>query len=210
MRQLAFGALLVWALAGDAKAQPRDATTGAPAGATLRPAAFAAHATFTKYCVECHGADRPKAGLDIGRLIERTSEAAVGERADAWVGIARMLETRQMPPDDADRFPSDAERSAVGDWIRSSLDAYDAAYGGDPGRVTVRRLTSAEYAYAIRDLTGVEIEVGVDASSDAVGGEGFANFGDVQFVQDATVERYLEAAPRVADHAVVGSGPKKF
>ena len=76
--------------------------------------------------------------------------------------------------------------------------------------MTVRRLTSAEYAYAIRDLTGVDVKVGIDASSDAVGGEGFANFGDVQFVQDATVERYLEAARQVADHAVIGSGPLAF
>jgi hypothetical protein len=74
----------------------------------------------------------------------------------------------------------------------------------------VRRLTSAEYAYAIADLTGVDIRTGIDASSDAVGGEGFANFGDVQFMQDATVERYLEAAKLVADHAVVGSGPLGF
>ena len=74
----------------------------------------------------------------------------------------------------------------------------------------MRRLTSAEYAYAIRDLTGVDIKVGVDASSDAVGGEGFANFGDVQFVQDASVERYLEAAKQVADHAVIGAGPLDF
>ena len=50
--------------------------------------------------------------------------------------------------------------------------------------MTVRRLTSAEYAYAIRDLTGIDIKVGIDASSDSVGGEGFTNFGDVQFVQD--------------------------
>ena len=71
-------------------------------------------------------------------------------------------------------------------------------------------MTSAEYAYAIRDLTGVEVKVGVDASSDSVGGEGFANFGDVQFVQDAVVERYLEAAKQVADHAVIGSGPLAF
>jgi len=210
MRLLGLGALFVWALAGEAKAQPRDATTGVPPGATSQPTAFAPHATFTKYCVECHGADRPKAGLDIGRLIERSSEAAVAERADAWVGVARMLETRQMPPEDADRFPSDAERAAAASWIRASLDAYEAAHGGEPGRVTVRRLTSAEYAYAIRDLTGVDVKVGVDASSDSVGGEGFANFGDVQFVQDATVERYLEAARQVADHAVIGSGPLAF
>ena len=138
------------------------------------------------------------------------SDTAVGEQADAWVGMARMLETRQMPPDDADTFPGDAERAAAAHWIRTSLDAYDAAHGGDPGRVTVRRLTSAEYAYAIRDLTGVDVKVGIDASSDAVGGEGFANFGAVQSVQDATVERYLEAARQVADHATIGSGPLSF
>ncbi len=76
--------------------------------------------------------------------------------------------------------------------------------------MTVRRLTSSEYAYAVRDLTGVDIKAGLDASSDAVGGEGFLNFGSVQFVQDASIERYLEAAKRVADHAVVGAGPLEF
>ena len=139
------------------------------------------------------------------------SPTAVGEQADAWLGIARMLETRQMPPpEDADDFPTDAERSATAAWIKASLDTYEAAHGGEPGRVTVRRLTSAEYAYAIRDLTGIDVKVGIDASSDSVGGEGFANFGDVQFVQDAIVERYLEAAKQVADHAVIGAGPLSF
>ena len=51
---------------------------------------------------------------------------------------------------------------------------------------------------------------GVDASGDSVGGEGFTNFGDVQFVQDASLERYLESAKAVADHAVVGAGPLRF
>ena len=76
--------------------------------------------------------------------------------------------------------------------------------------MTVRRLTSAEYAYAIRDLTGIDVKVGIDASSDSVGGEGFTNFGDVQFVQDESIERYLEAAKLVGDHAVIGAGPLEF
>jgi hypothetical protein len=115
-----------------------------------------------------------------------------------------------MPPEDADATPSDAQRAAAIAWIRSALAQYDARHAGEPGRVTVRRLTSAEYAYAIRDLTGIDIKTGVDASSDAVGGEGFANFGDVQFVQDTTVERYREAERQVADHAVIGAGPLGF
>ena len=212
MKHLGLGALLLWALASDTSAQPRGlATTGPVAGALAASAASATHQTLTRYCAECHGADRPKAGLNIGRVIEQMSPTAVGEQADAWLGIARMLETRQMPPpEDADDFPTDAERTATAAWIKASLDTYEAAHGGEPGRVTVRRLTSAEYAYAIRDLTGVDVRVGVDASTDSVGGEGFANFGDVQSVQDATVERYLEAARQVADHAVIGSGPLAF
>ena len=115
-----------------------------------------------------------------------------------------------MPPLDADAQPSDAERASAAAWIRSSLKTYETEHAGEPGRVTVRRLTSAEYAYAIRDLTGIDIKVGIDASSDSVGGEGFANFGDVQFVHDESIERYLEAAKQVADHAVIGAGPVEF
>ena len=105
-----------------------------------------------------------------------------------------MIETREMPPEDkAELFPTDAERAATTSWIRSSLRKYQAAHAGEPGRVTVRRLTSAEYLYAIRDLTGIDIKVGVDASSDSVGGK-ITNFGDVQFVQD-TVSSAISRQP---------------
>ncbi|MEP7340851.1 MAG: DUF1592 domain-containing protein, partial [Acidobacteriota bacterium] len=83
-------------------------------------------------------------------------------------------------------------------------------HDGDPGPVTVRRLTSGEYAYTIKDLTGLDLNVGIDSASDSVGGEGFTNFGDVQFMQDANLERYLGAAKLIADHAVIGSGPLGF
>ena len=43
-----------------------------------------------------------------------------------------------------------------------------------------------------------------------MGGEGFTNFGDVQFMQDAGMERYLDVAKRIADHAVIGAGPIEF
>ncbi len=171
----------------------------------------AAAATFEKYCSDCHTGARAKANIDFDKLTERMTPAGVAEKADIWDDVVLMLESRDMPPpDDADDFPTDAERASAVAWIRTSLGEYDAQHAGDPGRVTVRRLTSAEYAYAIRDLTGVDIKTGIDASSDSVGGEGFANFGDVQSVQDAQVEHYLEAAKQIADHAVIGSGPLGF
>ena len=162
--------------------------------------------TFQKYCFECHGEKKPEAGLSIAKLVEGLS---IGADADNWEKMAEMLDGGMMPPLDAEQ-PTDAERAAAAAWIRSSLKAYETEHAGAPGRVTVRRLTSAEYGYAIRDLTGVDVKVGIDTSSDSVGGEGFANFGDVQFVQDETIERYLEAAKLVADHAVIGAGPLEF
>ena len=148
-----------------------------------------------------------EAGLSLEKLVRQFS---IADQWQEWEKVADMLEGGMMPPLDADAHPSDAERSATAVWIRDSLKAYEADHAGEPGPVTVRRLTSAEYAYALRDLTGVDIKVGIDASSDSVGGEGFANFGDVQFVQDETVERYLEAAKLVGDYAVIGAGPLEF
>jgi len=182
-----------------------SAQSGAPRRGT--PPAATPPQTFQKYCFECHGTAKPEAGLSIKRLV---SEPSIGVQPESWEKMAEMLETGMMPPLEASDQPTDGERTAAAAWIRASLKAYETEHAGDPGRVTVRRLTSAEYAYAIRDLTGVEIKVGVDASSDSVGGEGFTNFGDVQFVQDENVERYLEAAKQVADHALVGAGPLAF
>ena len=230
------GALLVVVLVSVISAQSRsgpvapvvDATAPAPRpGASARggvalarkhparsapaaPDATAASGILREYCVDCHGKGKPKGGVSIARLLDQPTPDGVAAGWEHWLAIADRLETRQMPPEDADAFPTEAQRAETVAWIRAAFDSYDAQHAGEPGRVTVRRLTSAEYAYAIADLTRVDIKVGVDASSDAVGGEGFANFGDVQFVQDASVERYLEAAKQVAEHAVIGAGPLDF
>jgi hypothetical protein len=179
-----------------------------PAFSARKPAApQTPPATFQKYCFECHGTRKPEAGLSIEQLVGKFS---IGAHWQEWEKVADMLDTGMMPPLDADEHPTDAERASAAAWIRDSLKDYEDKHAGEPGHVTLRRLTSAEYTYAVRDLTGTDLEVAIDASSDAVGGEGFANFGDVQFVQDESVERYLEAAKLVADHAVIGAGPLEF
>ncbi|MEO5960790.1 MAG: DUF1587 domain-containing protein, partial [Opitutaceae bacterium] len=193
-------AVLLGGLASVVSAQTAGPKRGAASGAK-------APQVFQKYCFECHGGAKPEAGLSLERLVAQPS---VGPHADDWDKVAEMLETGDMPPSDATLLPTAAERTAAVAWVRTTLKSYERAHAGEPGRVTVRRLTSGEYAYAIRDLTGIEIKVGIDASSDSVGGEGFTNFGDVQFMQDASIERYLEAAKQVADHAVIGAGPLQF
>ncbi|MBA3442730.1 MAG: DUF1592 domain-containing protein [Pyrinomonadaceae bacterium] len=165
-----------------------------------------APAILEQYCVQCHGLTSPKAGVSIKQM---TAPVSVGESFQQWEKVATALEQKTMPPPFMPQ-PSDEERGQAVAWIRTEMNAYAKKHDGDPGRVTVRRLTSAEYAYTIKDLTGLDLNVGIDSSSDSVGGEGFTNFGDVQFMQDANLERYLDAAKIIANHAVIGSGPLEF
>jgi hypothetical protein len=126
-----------------------------------------------------------------------------------WQRVEAMLRAGKMPPEDMPQ-PTERERRQLAEAVRNGLQSAAEAAAGDPGEVVLRRLTSAEYAYTIADLTGVDLDLGQTFVDDAVGGEGFANTGVAQFMQDSTLERYLEAARRVADHAVIGAGPLQF
>lgn len=177
---------------------------------TVAPAAdkssTSAAATFRQYCVQCHGDAAATAGINLERLI---SEDSVSDSFKQWEKVAAVLDQGQMPPEGMPQ-PSDSERAHAAKWIHAELSGFAAEHAGEPGRVTVRRLTSGEYAYTVRDLTGLDLGVERDFAGDAVGGEGFTNFGGVQFMADANVESYLEAAKRIADHAVIGAGPLSF
>lgn len=169
-------------------------------------ASFTPASTFQKYCFQCHAGGVSMGGVKLDQLV---SEHAMGRDFQQWQKVVAALNSKRMPPKGLPQ-PSDAERLQTVAWVRTEVNAFTAKHAGDPGRVTMRRLTSGEYAYVMRDLTGVDLDTGIDAATDSVGGEGFTNFGDVQFMQDASLERYLAAARKVADHAVIGSGPLAF
>src|SRR5215471_5337866 len=161
---------------------------------------------FKQYCFQCHGSSTTKAGVSLERL---SAQGLTDENFRQWEKVAAALEQNVMPPKFMPQ-PSGAERSQAIAWVRGALGDYAIKRDGDPGDAPVRRLTSGEYAYTIKDLTGLDLNTGIDSSSDSVGGEGFTNFGAVQFMQDANLERYLAAAKIVADHAVIGAGPLEF
>ena len=158
-----------------------------------------------QYCEGCHG-KAAMAGINLEKL---TAVPMTDSAFPQWKKIASVLEDKRMPPAKMPQ-PSDADRTAAAQWVRASLKTYAAKNAGDPGSVTVRRLTSAEYGYTVQDLTGLELDFNSEFAGDAVGGEGFSNFGDVQFSSDQNLERYMESAKRIADHAIIGSGPIEF
>ena len=181
------------------------ALVGADIALTADPG-FEAMPLLKQFCWDCHGADSPSAGLNLQPL---SSNPDMAKHFRDWRNVIAMVEQRKMPPEDAEQ-PNDAQRRQLLGVIRAEMERVSQKFADDPGPVTIRRLTSSEYAYTIRDLTGLDLDIERDFVSDAVGGEGFTNVGDAQFMQDSTLERYLSAAKRVADHAIIGAGPLTF
>ncbi|MCA9123328.1 MAG: DUF1592 domain-containing protein [Planctomycetaceae bacterium] len=157
-------------------------------------------------CVDCHGNQQSEAKVNLEQF---ALEPDFATDFKLWRKVVEKLEQREMPPKDALQ-PSDIDRQQLISVLRQQLRQAAEQHANDPGSVMLRRLTSAEYAYSIRDLTGLDLNIERDFVGDAVGGEGFANVGTVQFMQDSTLERYLDAAKQVAAHAVIGVGPLDF
>jgi len=153
-------------------------------------------------CFDCHSGEQPEAAVALDRLL-----AAPDLTGDfrAWQAVRDQIETGRMPPDDAGELAA-VDREAVLGWLAGGLQAAIEANAGDPGNVTLRRLTNAEYDNTIRDLTGVDFGLAREFEPDGGGGEGFANTGDVLFVNPGQFDRYLGAARRIAEHATILPG----
>jgi cytochrome c553 len=132
------------------------------------PASPVANATLKQFCFTCHG----KAAMGGLNLEQLSSHASVGEDYQHWEKVVAALEQKRMPPPMMPQ-PTDEQRQQAITSIRTKLDDYAQKHAGDPGRVTVRRLTSGEFAYSIHDLTGVEMKF-EDLAADSAGGEGSA------------------------------------
>jgi uncharacterized protein DUF1592/uncharacterized protein DUF1588/uncharacterized protein DUF1587/uncharacterized protein DUF1585/uncharacterized protein DUF1595/cbb3-type cytochrome c oxidase subunit III len=195
------------AAASSVAAIPLQARPGAqPLSAAERDFVRAAEPLFKQFCFDCHGDRKTKAGVNLQRM---SVDPDFTDLFKTWEKVIVKLEQKEMPPEEEPQ-PTDAQRKKLIAGVRGGLDKFIRETAGDPGRVVLRKLTSAEYACTIHDLTGLDLELEKHFDVDPAGGEGFSNVGDVQFIQDSTLERYLEAAKTVAAHAVIGAGPLQF
>ena len=69
-----------------------------------------------------------------------------------------------MPPDDADKQPTDEERQMFVDWIAK----IKFLSPKDPGPFVIRRLTKVEYGNTLHDLFGVDPAVAQRAAGRSV------------------------------------------
>ena len=153
-------------------------------------------------CLDCHSGDDPQGAVALDRLLAAPDLA---RDFRTWQAVREQIEAARMPPREAGELTA-ADREALLGWLAPGLRAAIEANAGDPGNVTLRRLTNAEYNATVRDLTGSDFGLGREFEPDGGGGEGFANTGDVLFVNPGQFDRYLSAARQIADHATILPG----
>ena len=128
-----------------------------------------------------------------------TTMAALMQDGRRWSQMLERLEAEEMPPKGA-RQPTPQERRAAVDWFHAVREHETRRNAGDPGVVLARRLSSAEYDYTIRDLTGVDIRPAREFPVDPANTAGFDNSGETLTMSPTLLKKYLAAAREVAGH----------
>ncbi len=105
-----------------------------------------------------------------------------------------------MPPQRS-RRPDNKTYDAVAAWLETELDR-GAAANPNPGRpADLHRLNRAEYANAVRDLLGVQVDGTLMLPPDEQA-HGFDTNADALSVVPALLDRYLTAAARISRLAI--------
>ncbi len=149
-------------------------------------------------CVFCHNGTRETAGLRLDFFPESGLEP---EGSGLWKKVQAKLLLGEMPPKDRPQ-PSPETVAAVIEWIETRANDPALVRSPVPGRVTARRLNRSEYDNTIRDLIGVDLKLANDFPADDAG-YGFDNIGDVLSLPPILMEKYLSAAERIAEEAIV-------
>jgi mono/diheme cytochrome c family protein len=149
-----------------------------------------------RYCAACHNERLKSGGLSLDQVDVSRPDA----HPELWEKVVRKVHTGVMPPPNAPRQPTDAERIAMLTWLDTSLDTASAAKL-NPGRTeTLRRLNRTEYQNAIRDLLALEIDAASLLPADE-SGHGFDNVivGDMSAT---LLDRYISSAQKISSLAV--------
>jgi hypothetical protein len=174
-------------------AAPPDGKTGEPKQFTDQVWPF-----LVKHCHECHGnVPKPKAGLRLDQLAPNFDNRASREK---WLAVLDQLQTLKMPPEPKPR-PPEREAKALVDWIGAQVKAADAKRVAE-GRVVMRRLNRNEYENTVHDLLGIDADLKQQLSADG-SADGFDNVGSALHTSSFLMEKYLEAADKALNLAIV-------
>jgi mono/diheme cytochrome c family protein len=150
---------------------------------------------FQSYCVDCHNA----AELTAGIAFDAMQPEDVPNEAETFEHVVRKLRGGLMPPP-GNKQPDPARVESFVGWLEDYLDE-SAAERPKSGRVGLQRLNRREYANAVRDLLGVEIDPAAFLPQDDASA-GFDNNASTLTASPLFVSQFVDAARLVANLAV--------
>jgi mono/diheme cytochrome c family protein len=178
-------AVAVASLSGHLSAQQKSAPANAASGRAL----------LDKYCVTCHNARLKTANLTFDKM----DLSHVADDGAVWEKAVRKLRGGMMPPPGAPRPDLSAVDSFVS-WLETSLDQAAAAKP-NPGSVALHRLNRTEYANAMRELFGIDVDAAALLPADDMS-DGFDNIANVLKVSPSFLDQYISAARAVSIQAI--------
>ena len=144
-----------------------------------------------QYCVRCHNERRRIQNL----VLEGFDIADAAQRRPTIEKMIRKLRAGMMPPQGMPR-PEPEVLAEMATELEETMDRI-AASDPNPGRRTFQRLNRAEYAAAVKDLLGLDIDVATFLPLDTKSAN-FDNIADVQMPSATVMEGYLRAAGQVS------------
>ncbi len=150
---------------------------------------------MNRYCVTCHNQRAKTANLELDVIDVAHPE----KNALVWERAIRKLRGGMMPPPGAAKPPL-AEVNALATYLEDSLDQASAA-NLNPGSVRIHRLNRGEYANAVRDLFGIEVDGASLLPTDDIS-DGFDNIAQALKVSPSFMDQSITAARAVVKQAI--------
>jgi hypothetical protein len=175
-------------------------------------------ALLDQYCVICHNQAvvnslaTSNEGLqttqlrNLGLTLDTEDVSDLAANPEVWEKVIKKLRVGVMPPPNYPR-PDKVRYDGFRTWLENELDSI-AANRANPGRTQAfHRLNQTEYRNSIRDLLDLNIDVSDLIPADAPDQYGFDNNAEVLALSPLSVERYVNAAHKIAELAI-GAPPR--
>ncbi|MES2572403.1 MAG: DUF1592 domain-containing protein, partial [Verrucomicrobiota bacterium] len=130
------------------------------------------------------------------------------ESARLWASVFDQVTEAKMPPRKNSKL-SKADAAILTGWIQGELKAFSKSLQKQNGRTLLRRLNRIEYENSVCDLLGIKADLRNLLPEDA-SVSGFDNSSDGQHFSSILLERYLEAADKALDHAIIHHSQPEF
>ena len=147
---------------------------------------------FNTYCVSCHGMEKSKAGLRLDQIdLQQWNEPSLLN------DIYMAIESGEMPPEDAPKFPKPDQFKALQKILRNQL--HQLAEKQKPGML--KRLSRVEYQNTINDVFGSDFSLLDRLPLDNIEA-GFNNNADNLHMSVFDMESYFKVANHIAESVV--------